>query len=57
MGEIWETLTAYEEDKRRVSTAECATADGDVSVKVRCEGGESEHEYMFSLTTENGMKT
>lgn len=29
----------YEEDKTRGSTVECVTADGDVSVKVRSEGG------------------
>lgn len=45
--EMWEndgeTRAAYWDARRRGSTVECVSADGDVAVKVRSEGGEFKH--------------
>lgn len=43
---------AHREDRRTGNTLECVTADGDVCVRVRSEGGELKHKYSFGFSSE-----
>lgn len=45
-------LNGTREDGRTGNTLECVTADGDVCVRVRSEGGEFKHKYSFGFSSE-----